>query len=700
MTDADLVDLIRRRRDASVKHQQDSHASDRKEALRFYRGDNDTCYGDSGNGLSTVVSRDTMEAIESILPGLIKPFVAGDEAVRFEPTQPDDEEGAKQATEYINYRFSNDNSAFRVVYDYAKDGLLFRLGVAKVVYEEVDESVVESLTGLDEMQYAALDAMIREDKQTEIVDDPIRDADGTISCKVKRQQTRGTYRVHIIAPEEFIYEDRLASIEDATFLGHKPTGGRAVGDLIAMGLDKKKCMDLQGLEAPALEAEDRFTRDEFQEQFDDDDLARKVTVGDYYIRCDYEGAGTLSWRRVVIAGNEDTILLNEPAEDHPFVPWTPIPIPHKLVGMSLHDMVRDIQMQKTALTREGLNALYLANRPQREVVEGQVNIEDLLNPSVGGVVRVKAPNMVREIPSGGEGVAQQAMQMIEYLDTTREQRTGSTRYNQGMDANSLNKTATGISIIQNASTQRLEMISRQLAEAMMSIFRKMLGLVSRYADKAEFIRLRGEFVQVDPREWRTGYDMSVAVGLGTGNKDQMAAHLTNLMQVQQQIAEAQQGMNGPIIYWENIYESFKRLVENLSLKGAERYATDPNKPKEDGQGQLPAPAQGVQQPQQPAPLDPMVELQEKNSLEMAKAKLDSETKITVAKIGAEKDIIIAGMQPPLNLTPDDMEPQPAHEAQEGPVEPPEPAFAPQGPFPGDFGGVEPQEQPDMGGGGM
>jgi hypothetical protein len=192
--------------------------------LRFYRGDNDSCYGDSGDGLSTVVSRDTMEAVESMLPGLIKPFVAGDEAVRFEPTQPDDEDGAKQATEYINYRFSNDNSAFRVVYDYAKDGLLFRLGVAKVVYEEVDESIVESLTGLTPEQYDALDAMVREDKETEIVDDPVQEQDGTITCRVKRQQTRGTYRVHVIAPEEFLYEDRLRQLEDATFLGHKPNG--------------------------------------------------------------------------------------------------------------------------------------------------------------------------------------------------------------------------------------------------------------------------------------------------------------------------------------------------------------------------------------------------------------------------------------------------------------------------------------------
>lgn len=677
MTDADLLELVRRRRDASVKHQQDSHASDRKEALSFYRGDNDTAYGDSGDGLSTVVSRDTMEAIESMLPGLIKPFVAGDEAVRFEPTQPEDEDGAKQATEYINYRFANDNSAFRVVYDYAKDGLLFRLGVAKVVYEEVDESVVESLTGLSQEQYDALDALVREDKNTEIVDDPVQEEAG-ISCRVKRQQTRGTYRVHIVAPEEFIYEDRLASIEDASFLGHKPNGGRAVGDLIAMGLDKNKCKKLQGLEAPTLEADDRYSRDEYVEQFEDDDLARRVTVGDYYIRCDYEGAGALSWRRVVIAGSDDTILLNEPVEDHPFVPWTPIPIPHKLVGQSLHDVVRDIQMQKTALTREGLNALYLANRPQREVVEGQVNIEDLLNPSVAGVVRVKQAGMIRDmvVPF----VAEKAYGLIEYLDGVREQRTGSTRYNQGMDADSLNKTATGISIIQNASTQRLEMISRQLAEAMMGIFRKMLGLVSRYAEKSEYIRLRGEFVEVDPREWKTGYDMSVAVGLGTGNKDQMAAHLTNLMGVQEQIAQAQGGLDGPLVKWDNVYEAAKRLTENLGLKGVEKYFTDPAKAQE----------QPAEQPQpDPAALEMQkhgAELVARHDLELEKARIEARSRENVARINAEKDVIIAGLQPPLNLMPEDMVPQ---TAQEGPQEPegpqmqPEPAFAPA--YPGDFG---------------
>src|SRR5690349_21824321 len=134
MSDDDFLTLLKRRRDAALEHLTDNRASDRKEAMQFYRVDNLTLYGNSGDGLSTVVSRDLMEAVESMLPGLIKPFIAGDEMVRFEPVGPEDEEGAKQATEYINYLFQNHNDAVRVVYDYAKDGMLFRLGVAKVVH--------------------------------------------------------------------------------------------------------------------------------------------------------------------------------------------------------------------------------------------------------------------------------------------------------------------------------------------------------------------------------------------------------------------------------------------------------------------------------------------------------------------------------------------------------------------------------------
>ncbi|HEX8418578.1 MAG TPA: hypothetical protein VF638_01040 [Sphingomonas sp.] len=646
MKDADLRELVIKRRDASFKYVSSELSSARREALRFYRGDNMDLYGDSGDGLSTVVSRDTMEAIESMLPSLMKPFVAGDETVRFEPTGPEDEEPAKQATEYINYLFQNHNDAFRVIYDSLKDGLLYRYGCAKVVMEEVEDSAETYRSVTPEERMAAEAA-----GELEIVGDIEENDDGTFNLRAKPKAKRKMFRVHVIAPEQFIFEQRLSSLADATFLAHHDE--RVVGDLIAMGLPKAKVEKLQAGMPDTLEDDERHRYDSERENLDDADPARKVWVDECYIRCDYEGDGTLSWRKVVIAGNDNTLLLNEEADDHPFEGWTPIPEPHKLVGQSIADLTRDIQMQKTALKRETQNAAYLANRPMREAVEGQVNLDDLLNPTVGGVVRVKQVGMIRELPSGGANVIDQAMQLIESLDADREARTGVTRYNQGMDANSLNKTATGVSIISNASMQRQELVARQYAESFLKpVFLKMLGLVSRHQDKAQVIRLRGKWVEMDPSEWKTGYDMSVSVGLGTGNKDQVMAHLQALLAVQQQIAEGQGGPNGPLVTWENIYEVAKQLPATMGLKGNDRFFTDPA-PDEGEQG-------GEQQPQQPDPAATQAQAaqqaqaqaeQEKHAAELAQkhdtavevANIDADAKVRIASIGAVKELVVAGL---------------------------------------------------------
>lgn len=667
MSDADLGDLIARRRDASLKHLTDVRARDRREAYDFYRGINLNEYGDSGDGLSTVVSRDVMEAIESIIPGLIKPFIAGDETVRFEPTGPEDEEPAKQATEYINYLFQNHNDAVRVIYDFAKDGMMYRLGVAKVVHEEVDDKELETYSGIDEMQVLALQA----DDSLEIVGDILDNGDGTFDVKCAKTIKRSMFKVYVVAPEEFLFEERLSSLDDGRFFGHRAT--KPVGDFIAMGLPKAKVMKLKSGTEQTDEADNRF---EFEDRRDDkdtdDDLARLVTIDECYIRCDYDGSGVLGWRRVFMGAVGKDILLNEEADDHPYCAWTPIPVPHKLVGMSIYDLTKDLQMQATAVIREMMNALYLANRPMREVVEGKVNFEDLLNPSVGGFARVKEKDSIREIPSGGEGVVQQSMAVLEQIATMREQRTGSTRYNQGMDANSLNKTATGISMIQNASVQRQELVARHLAEGIKDIFQKMLGLVCRYLDKQQVIRLRGQWVQFDPNDWKTHYDMSVAVGLGTGNRDQQVGQLTNLLQIDQQIISLQGGAQGPIVTMENVYEKLKRMVEAMGLKGIENYYTDPA---------------SNQQPEQDQP-DPTAEAAAQAQVEIEKVRIKALADIEIARINNETKLQIAGMEVPPEiravmdaLQPDEasQEPQGAPPPDSGPPMPPEAQMPPQGP---------------------
>jgi len=606
---SDFREMVVRRRDACVKFKDDKPRLNRKEALDFYNGKNLDVYGDSGDGLSTVVSRDVMESIESVMPPLVRPFVAGEQVVSFDPVEDADVDGAKQATEYVNHIFRRHNNTLNIVETALKDGLLFRLGVAKTVMEEED-SESETYEGLTEADLQALQALAQdEDRELagDITQDPATGLYGAVLTgkKVKK------FRVHIIAPDEFLYDERLACLDQATFLGHSKTA--ILADLIAMGIDKKKAMSLKSGK-PSEEQDARYEDegDSNGDDWKDDDLARPVQIDECYIRCDYNGDGVLEWRKVILGGAQKTLLSDEQADDHPYSTWTPIPMSHKLVGLSMFDLTRDVQLQKTALTREQMNNLYLVNRPQREVVTSEVNIDDLLSPAINGIVRVKQPGMINQLTT--PFVADAAYGMIEYLDGQREARTGVTRYNQGMDANSLNKTATGMNIISNNSQQRQELVARHFGEFLKDVFTKLLHLVRQHADQEDVARLVGGFVP-----WPTEYDATVSVGLGTNNKDQLVGHLNALMMIDEKIIQLQGGLGGPILTAENVYEKLMRLKEAMGLKG-DKYYTDPSK----------APEQP--EPQEP-PQDPLGE-----------AKIKAQTEIGKAQIKSKTDLQIAGMK--------------------------------------------------------
>ena len=155
-TAEDFRTLVVKRRDACVKFKNGKPSRDRQEALEFYRGENLAVYGDSGDGLSTVVSRDVMEAVESVMPPLIRPFVAGEEVVSFEPIEKSDAASVDQATMYVNHVFRRHNDVLAVVQTSLKDGLLFREGIAKTVMEECDEDEGLELENADAMRVQEL----------------------------------------------------------------------------------------------------------------------------------------------------------------------------------------------------------------------------------------------------------------------------------------------------------------------------------------------------------------------------------------------------------------------------------------------------------------------------------------------------------------------------------------------------------------
>lgn len=585
-------------------------ATQRQTAEKYYRGDP---FGNEVTGRSQVVSRDVAQYVDSQMPSLMRVFASGDEVVVFEPTQQQDEEAAKQATDYVNWVWRQ-NDGFLRFHNWFKDGLLFKLGVVKIWWDDSPEVTRERYRGLTDEELAALEA----DKDIEVGEvtdrpDVAMGPDGVPvvvtlhDVEVVKKDRSGRVRVANVPPEEFVFGKRTKDDKDSDVFGHVTKKLRA--DLIADGFPADVVGRLSGSGEGSDQSAAKIIRFRDVDDGNSGDDPDEVDVVEAYFRCALEDDEPARLWQVTYSGSE--VLSCEEVDDHPFACLTPILMPHRLVGLSTADQTMDIQLVKSTIWRQMLDNLYLTNAPQIGAVEGQVNLDDLLTRRPGGVVRMKSAAAITPIPTTPLGP--EPYQMIEYLDSQGEQRTGATRYNQGLDSETLNKTASGINLIQNAAAQRLELIARVYAETgVKRAFRRILSLVQRHQTKAQMIRLRGQWVTMDPRTWSNSMDMTVTVGLGNGNKDQTLAHIMALIQMDQTIVAMQGGVNGPLVTAGNIYAKLKKLIEAAGLRSVEAYYSDPDSPEM---------KQAMAQRQQ-APDPKMVEAQGKMAIQQKQAEHD------------------------------------------------------------------------------
>lgn len=579
-------------------------AEERRKALDYYLGEP---FGNEQEGRSQVVSTDVADTVEWILPSLLRIFTAGDEVVHFEPTGPEDEEVARQATEYVNWIFQRDNPGFLIFYTLFKDALLQKNGIVKIWWEEGEtaeretylrKSMEELQLLLDDPDVEPVEHATYED--TEVIAGPDGlPTEARVSLHdvtVTRRRWRGRVRIEPVPPEEFLISRRARSIDDAAFVAHRVR--RSVSELTAAGYDRALIERLAGDDAPdlTLEAQSRRRLEEEAgpgSAGEVDRSRRELWITECYVAADWDGDGIAERRKVTVAGDGCEILDNEPVDGVPFVSLTPIIMPHSFYGLSVADLVMDLQLIKSTILRQILDNLYLSNNG-RHIISDQVNLDDMMTSRPGGIVRLKSgamPSQGHVMPLETPLVAGAAFPVLEYLDGVREGRTGVTRYTQGLDADTLNKTATGISQIMAAAQQRIELIARVFAETgVRDLFRKVLRLVGRHQNAPRIIRLRNRWVPMDPRSWNSEMDLSVNVGLGTGNRDQMLGHLHTILNIQAQAVQQQGGVDGPLVALDNIYNTLAKIVENAGLKPADAYFKRP----------------GEQSPAPPAP--PMVSM--------------------------------------------------------------------------------------------
>jgi hypothetical protein len=629
-----LKNLLDSEIDNSIGFLETETVDDRRKALDYYLR---RPYGNEIEGRSQIVTGEVAEVIDGALPQLVRVFTASDDIVRFEPKNPGDEEGAKQATEYVNWVFYRDNEGFLVLHNWFKDALLQKTGIVKAYWDDKIEVTKEEYQNLTDDELVLLMA----DGTREVVEQDTQEIDGGIgmdgmpvvmrshNVKVSKKNRSGSVKIENVPPEEFLISKRAKDIESSPFVAHRTLMTRS--DLVAMGFDPKQ-VDTIPTSTDLTFSQERVSRFDQSEQPDDqsmDESMEEVEVYECYVRADMDDDGIAELRRVVYAGSK--ILLDEETDYIPFYSICPIPIPHKFFGNSLADRAMDIQLQKSTITRQMLDNLYLTNNARMGVVEGQVNLDDMLSVTPGGVVRIKNPNAI--VPLTVPAVANQAFPMLEYLDGVQSKRTGVSDAQQGLNPDILqNVTAAAIAATMSASSGKIELIARIFAETgVKSLFKGILHLVTKYQDKPRIIRLRGKYVEIDPRSWSNQYDLSISVGLGTGNKQEQMAMLQMVMSKQEQIIQ-QYGAANPLVTVGQYRTTLSKFIEAAGFSDTSQFFKEIT-PEMDQQLSNPPP----QEQQQP---DPAVQAM----IQQSQAQIQIAQQKAMADVEANKQKAIADIQ--------------------------------------------------------
>jgi hypothetical protein len=634
--------------DDSIGYVETETVEQRTKAINYY---NRYEYGNEIDGRSKIVTGEVAEVVDGALPQLMRIFAGSDELGRFEPRMPGDEEFAKQATELTNYVFFSDNDGVIILHNWMKDALLQKNGIVKYWWEDSEDPTKEEYKGLNAEELTLLFAdneMELISQETEEVGiDPMGMPILSYNVVIKKKKEVGKVCVENVPPEEFLIAKRDKSIKNAKFVAHRTVKTRS--DLIAMGYPQDQVDKMPAYNDLTYTPERvaRYSAGEMPDETQSLDFTmQEVELFECYIRTDFDGDGIAELRKVVYAG--DQIIDNEETDHIPFASICPIPMPHKFFGQSLADRAMDIQLIKSTITRQILDNLYLTNMPRVTALDGQVNLDDLLTSSPGGVVRIKSQGAVQ--PLSVPATASQSFPMLDYMDQVLQKRSGVTSMSQGIDPNILqNTTATAIAAMQQAGSGRIEMIARIFADTgVKDLFAGIFHLILKYQDKPRVIRLRGKYVSIDPREWKNNYDVTVNVGLGTGSQDQKMAMAAMVMQKQEQILTTQ-GFANPLVSVGQYRNTLGKFIEAAGYKDSMEFFKE-IPPELDQQLSQP-------QPQQPMPNPAMDALMAQtqaqievdrakalNDIEIAKAKAQSQIQLEREKAAANLELKTAEFQ--------------------------------------------------------
>ena len=549
--------------------------NDRIKAQRYFDGEVDIGYED---GRSKVVATKVRDTVRSVKPSIMRVFLSTAKPVEFMPKGPEDVAAAEQATQYIHYVFTK-NDGYRVLNDAIHDALIKKTGIVKAYWESWEDAEIYTYDNLTDQEYM----LLASDDTVDILEHSVEMAmsmdefgmeveSPTHAMKISKRTPNGKMRLDSVPPEEFFINAQARNIDDAYIVAHRTE--MTVGDLVEMGYDFEEVYNLDSLnggsdihDAEVFERQG-YSSDDYDDQEQDPSM-RLVAVTEAYMKIDADGTGVPVLHRLICGGTNYKLIDFEPWDEIPFAVFEVDPEPHTFFGRSIADLVMDDQDAATSILRGVLDNVAMTNNPRIGIVDGAVNIDDVLNNEIGAIVRMRQAGAIQDLSV--PFAAGQTLSALTYVDQTVENKTGVSRASMGLDPDAMQSTTRAA--VQNTiqmQAGQIEVMVRNLADGMKRLFGIMLRTAIKYTDEEQSMRVNGQFVQVDPRVWQTDMDIGINVGLGTGREEEKQAALMQAFQIQQQIYTTYGPFNG-MVSLTNIRNTLSDMLASAGIRNSDRY---------------------------------------------------------------------------------------------------------------------------------
>lgn len=640
ISDEKVRTFVGRKVDAALNEEDGDISDTRRDALKRYRGEK---YGNERDGYSKFTTREVMETIEWVLPSVLRVFLSGDKVVAFDAVGPEDEESADQETDVVNHKIlkANAGDGFVALYSWFKDILMYPNGYIKAYVEEQEKTETEEYKGYDGTSLA----MLMQDPEIEIISQESRieqiEINGQMQpvelfdIECKRTWTEKQFKLESIPPEQCLVDDNCfnPNIDHGDFVCHRSR--KSFTQLVQEGFDRSELERVGKSEDYTWNDENvsrLFYEDENPDtQDDDDESMREFWVHECYGFLDIDEDGLAEYVNIIMVGGE--VFEVEEVSYQPMVSASAILMTHSHTGMSYTDLVEDLQELKTTLIRQGLDNVYKQNI-NRKYISTQALTAD------GATMDALMNNQTEYIPVDGlpgnavlpeqhQSILGDLMPFIQYADDRTQTRTG-VAPNNSLDPNVLQQSTEGaFAMAMEKANDRIEMLVRVLAETgMKNLMRKVHQLIKMHPDIAKTVKLRGQWVPVDPDSWRDRSDMTVNVGLGFNNKQQQAATGMQILQLQREAMPL--GMAGD----KELFHTVEKIVNAAQFGDVNQLFAEPGTPRHQELQQLLA----AQQQQGPDPAMIVAEAQvqaEQSKAQTAQQKLQMEHQRQTAKDQAE-----------------------------------------------------------------